>query len=82
MLQKRSSAGIEIDQIPQLKAASLVIGSNYGDRSRGDNGGEETAREIALREERKIVLLHERKVLLQKTQCDCGSIDGLCTVCS
>ena len=65
----------EIDQIPQLKAASLVIGSNYGDGSRGDNGEEETAREIALREERKIVLLHERKVLLQKTEQTVAAFD-------
>ena len=53
----------------------MVIGSNYGDGSRGDNGEEETAREIALREERKIVLLHERKVLLQKTEQTVAAFD-------
>ena len=42
---------------------------------RGDNGEEETAREIALREERKIVLLHERKVLLQKTEQTVAAFD-------
>jgi hypothetical protein len=65
----------EIDQIPQLKVASSVVVGMGRDGSGGDNGEEETAREVALRDERKIVLLHERKVLLEKTEQTVAAFD-------
>lgn len=66
----------EIDQIPQLKAASSIAGTFEGSEgSNVDSGEGDSERENALREERKIVLLHERKVLLEKTSQTAGAFD-------
>jgi cilia- and flagella-associated protein 44 len=61
-----ASSGSEIDQIPQLRAASSLF-TVPDDDSENIGGEDESSMEIALREERKMTLLHERKILLDKT---------------
>ena len=73
-----AAGGDEIDQIPQLKAASNVfVGAADGTAAAPLVGGgeEESMVEVALREERKITLLHERQVLLDKTNQTVGAFD-------
>ena len=63
----------EIDQIPQLRAASSLPSAASGGGAAANaaaaaGGEDDSTMEIALREERKLTLLHERKILLEKTE--------------
>ena len=67
-----NAGGDEIDQIPQLRAASSLFNQNSNNENEGtasnaEQGEEDSLMEVALRDERRITLLHERKVLLEKT---------------
>ena len=66
--QANATGGDEIDQIPQLRAASSLFNATGSEGAANEGGGEDdSTMEIALRDERRMTLLHERSVLLDKT---------------